>query len=198
MLTQEPIKPELRKWTRDEYHRAAALGIFDPSERLELLEGEIVQKMSPQSNPHASGVTLAAHALRAAFGPCFHVREEKPMVLSDLSEPEPDVTVVRGTPRENQRHPTPGNTALVMEVSETSLASDRSTKAALYARHGVPEYWILNLRQRRLEIRRDPGLVGDGEYGYRYFQVVLEDGQATALEAPGQAIPVADMLPSPL
>lgn len=198
MIAMESDRPKNRTWTRDEYHRAAEMGLFDPDERLELLEGEIVEKISPQSDPHAAGVSLAEDALREAFGRGFHVREEKPIVLSDLSEPEPDLVVVRGTLRDTPRHPTPANCVLVVEVSESSLASDRKIKSAIYAKHGIPEYWILNLRRRELEIRRDPGLIGDDEYGYRFLQVVPESGFAIPMSAPDSSVPIADMLPSEL
>jgi Uma2 family endonuclease len=188
--------PCARKWTRAEYHRAAEVGLFRPDERLELLEGEIIWKMSPQSDPHAAGVSLAADALREIFTRSYHVREEKPLVLSDSSEPEPDIVVVRGSLRATPRHPTPENTVLVMEVSETSLAYDRTVKAAAYAGSGLQEYWILNLRQRQLEIRRDPGLVGIDEYGYRFLQLIMADGEAAPLEAPDRPIQILDMLPS--
>jgi Uma2 family endonuclease len=126
------------------------------------------------------------------------VREEKPIVLSDFSEPEPDIVVVKGTLRDTPRHPTPANTLLVVEVSESSLAADRKTKGAIYAKHGIQEYWILNLRRRELEIRRDPGLVGDEEYGYRFLQVIPESGSVAPLAAPDRLVLVADMLPSEL
>jgi Uma2 family endonuclease len=118
--------------------------------------------------------------------------------LSDFSEPEPDIVVVKGTLRQTPRHPTTENTVLVMEVSESSLALDRTAKAALYAKHGIPEYWILNLRRRELEIRRDPGLAGDNEYAYRFLQVLTEDGEAAPLETPDRPVRVLDMLPSEL
>src|SRR5579871_2515186 len=92
--------PSRRLWTRAEYHRAAELGLFGPTERLELLEGEVFTKMSPQSNQHAWSISLAAEMLRTVFGAGFHIREEKPLVLSDLSEPEPDIVVVRGALRD--------------------------------------------------------------------------------------------------
>ena len=133
MPTLETDCLRTRKWTRSEYHLAADLGVFGPDERLELLEGEIVEKMSSTSNPHAAGVSLAADTLRQVFRTGYYVREEKPIVLSDHSEPEPDIVVVRGNLRNTPRHPTPHNIVLVMEVSELSLAADRATKAATYA-----------------------------------------------------------------
>src|SRR5579871_258949 len=190
--------PRKRLWTRAEYHRAAEVGLFRPEERLELLEGELIYKMSPQSNPHATGIGLAADALRDAFGSNFHIREEKPMILSDLSEPEPDVAVVRGKRRGRLQHPTPEEVALVLEVSESTLAFDRREKAVAYARSGVAEYWILNLPQRRLEVHRDPGETGPGEWGYRTLHIVTEAEQVTPLSLPETRISVAEMLPSPL
>jgi Uma2 family endonuclease len=187
--------PRTRRWTREEYHRAAESGIFRPEERLELLEGEILEKMSPQSSPHASGILLSAEALRDAFGRGFHVREEKPIVLSDLSEPEPDIAVVRGTSRDTPKHPTPANTALVMEVSASTLAFDQGEKAAAYACSGIADYWILNLRQRHLEVRRDPGLMTDNRYGYRTLLIFTPGMEASPLAAPEAKIAVDDLLP---
>src|SRR5712692_5400291 len=87
-----------RPWTRKEYYRAAECGLFKPGERLELLDGEILQKMSPQKPPHATGLALTAQALAKAFGPDYYVRQQLPLVLNDESEPEPDLVVVPGTP----------------------------------------------------------------------------------------------------
>src|SRR3954452_22628704 len=88
------IRP--RRWTRKEYYRAAELGLFRPDERLELLDGEILQKMSPQKPPHAVAISNTAAALSLAFGPGFHARQQLLLVLDDESEPEPDVLVVPG------------------------------------------------------------------------------------------------------
>src|SRR5436309_3841907 len=83
-----------RRWTRKEYYQAAECGLFKPGERLELLNGEILQKMSPQKPPHATGVSLTAHALDKAFGSGCYVRQQLPLVLNSESEPEPDLLVV--------------------------------------------------------------------------------------------------------
>jgi Uma2 family endonuclease len=176
----------------------AELGLFRPDERLELLEGEVIEKVSPQGEPHVFGVMFSADTLRRTFGAQFHVREEKSMVLSDLSEPEPDVVVVRGTSRMARHHPMPADAVLVMEVSDTTLAFDQGDKAAAYARAGVVEYWILDLRRRRLEVRRDPGLVGENEYGYRTLHLVTSEGAIAPLELPDVPVRVADLLPAPL
>lgn len=189
-------QPQTRRWTRDEYHKAAEVGIFRPDERLELLNGEVLAKMSPQSNPHASGIVLSAETLREVFQGSYHIREEKPVVLSDASEPEPDLVVVRGTAREVQRHPTPENIVLLIEVSDSTLRFDQGEKATAYARSGIADYWILNLRERRLEVRRDPGPVSENETGYRTLQIVTEGGEIAPLALPEATVRVGDMLPS--
>ena len=188
--------PNPRRWTREEYHRAAECGVFHPEERLELMEGELIYKMSPQSDPHAAGVRMSAEVLRNTFGKGYCVSEEKPIVLSDRSEPEPDLVVVAGSAAQNQRHPTPDTALLVMEVSDTTLLFDQNQKAAAYARSGVKDYWILNLRQRCLEIRRDPGLVNVEEYGYRELSIFTDEQTVTPLAAPHLLIRVVDLLPS--
>jgi len=188
-------RPKTRLWTCDEYHRASELGLFGPDERLELLEGEIITKVSPQSKPHAQSIVLTAEALRRLFSEGYHIREEKPLVLTDRSEPEPDIVVVRGTSRQSPDHPTPATAVLVVEVSESTLTFDRTEKAVAYARSGIAEYWIVNLRARCLEVHRDPGPVQAEETGYRSKQTLAEDGEIAPLEKPGYRVAVADLLP---
>lgn len=188
-------KPSLRCWTREEYHRAAELGLFRPDERLELLEGEVIEKRSPESAPHAWTVSRAAEAFREAFGSGFHIREEKPIVLSDNSEPEPDIVVVRGTLRQTPHHPIPANAVLVMEVSDSTVAFDQGEKAASYARSGIADYWLLNLRLRRLEIRRDPGPVGTDTHGFRSLQIFTANEEISPFAAPHITIHADDLLP---
>ena len=146
-----------RRWTRQEYERLVELGVFEDDERLELIDGEILV-MSPQGTRHASLVAAAIVALQRAFGPGFHVRPQCPFAASDLSEPEPDLHVVRGEPLDyRHRHPEPSDTLLVLEVSDTSRRFDLGRKASLYARAGVPEYWVLDLDEETLVVHRDPG-----------------------------------------
>src|SRR5690349_5616820 len=95
-ITAEPAEDGVnpRRWTRAEYERAAALGLFRPGERLELLDGEILQKMSPQNPPHTYSILRSDRALSDAFGPGHHVRQQMPLILNGRSEPEPDIVVV--------------------------------------------------------------------------------------------------------
>jgi Uma2 family endonuclease len=186
------IRP--RRWTRDEYYRAAELGLFRPGERLELLDGEILSKMTPQKSPHAFGVTRAARMVGDAFGSGHYARQQLPLILNDRSEPEPDVVLVVGADSDYaHRHPEARDARLVVEIADTTLRFDRGRKRAAYARSGIPEYWIVNLPERQIEVYRDPS-------GSRYRSITLYgEGEAVApLAAPLAAMPVRDLLPPPV
>src|SRR5689334_11505584 len=105
---------EIRRWTRDEYQRLADIGLLSPDEHVELVDGEIVE-VPPQRSRHAVGIRLAARALRAVFGPDFDVLVQLPLALGPRSQPEPDLAVVLGSPRDNlEEHPE--TAVLVVEV----------------------------------------------------------------------------------
>ncbi len=180
------------RWSRREYERAVAAGVFPPDARLELVDGEIVE-MTPQGSRHAVAVQLVEEALRRLFPGKFSIRVQMPLALGEDSEPEPDVAVVRGAPRDHvARHPGPGETLLVVEVAEATLAWDRDVKAALYARAGVPECWIVDVAGRALHVMREPA---PGGYGDRR---VLGPGERIlpgAAPPGGEPVRVADLLP---
>lgn len=187
--------PQLRRWKRVEYEALVEKGVFGPEDRIELLDGLLVVA-EPKSTWHVAAVRLVELALTRAFGDGWDVRTQAPVALDDASEPEPDVAVVRGGPRDYLlEHPS--EPVLVVEVSLTSLAFDRDHKASLYARAGRPEYWIVNLVDRVLEVRREPAPLSSAPYGWDYRSVtVLESGDTvTPLAAPGARIAVADLLP---
>lgn len=185
--------PKSRRWTREEYYRAAEIGLFRPDERLELIEGEIFEKVSPQKTPHFAALRATASTLEEVFGDGYEVRQQSPLAIDDSSEPEPDILVVPGSWRDYQdHHPTAVETRLLAEISDSSLAFDRATKAALYARAGVSEYWIVNLIDRRLEVHRDPQ--PDGVYSA--ITSHEETGSIAALAAPDKPIRIYDLLPT--
>jgi Uma2 family endonuclease len=142
-----------------------------------------------------TAVRLAEEALRAAFAAGWEVRPQGPIALDSRSEPEPDVSVVRGRPRDyRDAHPT--SPVLVIEVALASLKLDRTRKSRAYARAGVPEFWIVNLVDRVLEIHRDPGRLEDRRrWGYRSVQILGRDAAVSPLAAPAACIVVADLLP---
>src|SRR5713226_7623884 len=109
MVTTAATPPTTRQWTRAEYHKMAEVGLIGPQERLELIEGEII-RMCPQNGPHAITVDAVAETLRHVFGTGWHVREEKPLALGLLSEPEPDMAVVSGS-RNNYKKEHPATAA---------------------------------------------------------------------------------------
>ena len=181
-------KPAVRSFTRDQFEKMIAAGIFHPEERLELIEGSII-KMTPQSSRHAAVVQLVERALAAAYGDQFSVRVQMPLGLGSDSEPEPDIAVVTGGPRDYlDAHPV--TAALVVEVADTSLALDRDRKMRLYARKGIPEYWVLNLVGDVVEVYRE----ATGE-SYRRHSV-LRRGDRLPANGPRQStIDVDDVLP---
>jgi Uma2 family endonuclease len=183
-----------RRWTRKEYYRAAELGLLRPDERLELLDGEIIQKVSPQKTPHAYVLSRGARLLADAFGPGFYVRQQLPLVLSIWSEPEPDLLVVPGTEVDYlSSHPKARDVQLLAEIADTTLRLDRGRKRAAYARAGISDYWIVNVPERRLEVYRNPS-------GSRYLSVTLytEEEIVSPLAASQAQIRVADLLPPPI
>lgn len=182
------VEPVTRRWTVEEYYRAAAAGVFGPEERLELVDGEIY-RMSPQHGPHATACQLTEDALSRIFRRGYVVRGQKPLSLGASSEPEPDVCVVTGRVRDFARsHPT--TALLVVEVADSTVQFDLGLKAATYARAGIAEYWVIVIPQRMLVLHRDPR---SGQYGS-----ITHHGESDTvfpLAAPTAAIRVADLLP---
>src|SRR5256885_14213742 len=129
-----------RRFTRAEYEKLIGLGVFQPGEAIELMGGELMVA-EPQGAPHYTAIRKTAKALEAAFGPGWEVRTEGPIGLDDESEPEPDVAVVPGAPEGYARAP-PSRAALTGEVAESNLALAPERKCSLYARAGLPDFWV--------------------------------------------------------
>jgi Uma2 family endonuclease len=146
-------------FTVEEYERMGEAGIFPIDARLELIEGEIV-KMSPIGDPHAACVDVLDELVRGALGRSVSVRIQGPIRLDDYSAPQPDISILKRRD-DFYRHgkPRPEDVLLVIEVSDSTLAYDRRVKVPLYARAGIPEVWIVNLVDERVETFAD--LSGD-------------------------------------
>jgi Uma2 family endonuclease len=186
--------PEPRRWSREAYIRMAELGLIGPDERVELIDGEILQ-MSPQKNLHVAATTLAADSCRRLFSSGYWVRVQATLSIVDCM-PEPDVAVVAG---EMAAHGEdyPEAAVLVIEVSDTTLPYDRGRKASLYAAAGIPDYWIVNLVDGMLEVRRSPVEVPSAPFGCEYSTVTLLRRSETVapLEAPAATLTVESLFP---
>lgn len=143
--------PNVRPLSRGEYEQLVRAGAFD-GERLELLGG-VILVMSPQNAPHRWTVTWLARHLVLAVGDRAEVQVQCPLALSEEDEPEPDLAVV---PVGDYRENLPDRALLVVEVADSSRAFDLGPKAAMYARCGVPEYWVVDLVERRVVVHTEP------------------------------------------
>jgi Uma2 family endonuclease len=171
------------------YHKMAEAGILRPSDRVELIGGEVFD-MTPIGSAHA-GKTNRLNRLfaRAAADGLALVSVQSPLRLDAYNEPEPDVMLLK--PREDDyqdRHPGAGDVLLLVELSESSLAYDRGMKLALYARFGVPEVWIVDLLGAAIEVYCEPA--GDA-YAVKHR---LTDGSLAPALVPGIVIDVAALL----
>ncbi len=188
-------EPQPRKWTRDEYYQAAAMGWFR-GKRVVLLAGEAIE-MPAQGNWHCISLEKSERILRRIFPEeQYWVRGQNPLDLPDgSSDPEPDLAVVAGSPDDFKQHPS--TALLIVEVSDSSLRLDRR-KASAYAAAGVADYWIVNLSDHVVEVYRDPIVDATAEFGMRYGSVSTLKPGATIIPiaAPQVAVNVADLLPA--
>lgn len=197
-LAEENMDTGIRRhlWTRTEVARALQQGLFSPMQRMELIAGELIEKRS-QNRPHGISLSKSQRVLEAAFGESFYVSVQTPLKVDEENEPEPDLMVVAGSPDDYQDHPTAADVSLVMEVSDTTVRYDQNTKADLYARAGFVEYWILLLKTRTLEVRRDPIALSEApaRHSYRSLTLYRETDTVTPLNAGSAIINVASLLP---
>jgi Uma2 family endonuclease len=191
-MAQAPLT--LRRWRRVEYERLVDLGAFE-GDPVELVGGHLIVA-EPQGTYHASSISAAEYAIRAILPPGWIVRVQLPMSLGDDSVPEPDLVVVPGRPGD-YRDAHPAAAALVVEVAESSLDFDRRHKGSLYARSAIHDYWIVNVADRVVEVRRDPGPDAAAEYGWQYRSVISlrPTDVVVPLAFPSGRIAVATLLP---
>ncbi len=179
-----------RRFTLDEYHRMGATGILGPDDRVELIEGEIIE-MAPIGSRHAAVVARIQHAFSSRLGSRAIVWVQSPLQLpGHHSEPVPDVVLLE--PRADFYAgglPGPADVRLVVEVADSSLLYDRRTKLPLYARAGLAEAWLVDFDAGRVEMHRGPGGAG-----YRRVAVPRPDERFSPAAVPDLTITLRDLL----
>jgi Uma2 family endonuclease len=189
----EVAEPSARLFTVDEYYRMAEVGILRPDERVELIEGVVVQ-MPPIGPDHAGSVDSLNETFGDRLRPRVRVRVQNPIRLDGMAEPEPDITLLR--PESERRlpyrssHPTLEDLFLVVEVSDSTLAYDLGEKAAMYSRAGVPDLWIIDVNGDRIVVHREPTADGYAsvtpvERGMTISPLAFPDVEFTADEVLG-------------
>jgi Uma2 family endonuclease len=182
------IWPQRHRITVDEYHRMAEVGLLAPEARVELIEGEIID-MAPIGPPHSSVVNQLTRLLVRAVGDQAIVQAQGAVRLNFRNEPEPDLALFK--PREDfyrHRHASGADTLLVIEVSESSLRYDREIKVPLYARHDVPEVWVVDLVNGRVLIHHSP-VAGE----YQHQSSTAQPGVVPILALPGVSVDLSGL-----
>jgi Uma2 family endonuclease len=172
-----PIAPEPYRLTVEQYERLGAAGVLTEDDRVELLDGILVRKLT-KGEPHSFSCTELRRPVEKLMPRGWYLRLDSPVRIPGFDEPEPDLAVVRGSARRYvrlKRPPLPSEVALAIEIAESSLLRDRTEKMQAYARGRIPTYWIVNLLDRKVEIYTRPR-------GARYL--------ACELFGPGQDAPV--------
>jgi Uma2 family endonuclease len=178
------------RYTAERYFQLVEEGVLHADDHVELLEGIIVAE-PPQNPPHATGTTRAYEALHEAVGRRAVIRVQLPLILGTYSVPEPDVAIVPGRISDYERaHPT--TALLVVETADTSLPKDRLSKSRIYAAAGIPEYWIINLRDHRVEVFRRP----DERVRQYTERTIAGRGERLSLAAlPDASVSVDELMP---
>lgn len=185
--------PQRKRWSRAECQTLEATGLWD-QERLELIEGELISRMS-KKRPHVIVLMLVMEWLSGVFGN-RHVNPEAPIDVSPqdnlTNEPEPDLVVLAKVATEyTNANPTASEVRLVVEISDTTLGFDLGTKARLYARAGISEYWVVDITGRRIIVHRNPGT---GTYA---SVVACSEGESISpLAKPSSSFPVSSAFPA--
>ncbi|NMF65901.1 Uma2 family endonuclease [Brasilonema octagenarum] len=165
------VKP--KRFTIDEYHRLISLGFLTEGDRIELIRGELIQKTA-KGTPHTFCTTRLCRQFDRLLGDRAVVRCQEPIILPSDSEPEPDAVIARGDEADYlAHHPYPEDILLVVEISDSTLTYDQTTKLRLYAEAGIYDYWIVNLHARQLERYSQPYQNIQGEFNYLSKQISL-------------------------
>ena len=184
----EAVSPP-RRITVNEYYDMARAGLFAPDEHVELIEGEVV-RVAPIGDRHASAVEALDELLHQAVAGRARVRCQMPVRLGEYSQPEPDLVVMRPrTGRDDRGHPSADDVFLIIEISVSTLRYDLDTKVPLYARHGVPEVWVIDLKHHKLHVYKLPV-----EGSYKHVTSVPNAGRAAISGVDGATVDLSEIL----
>jgi hypothetical protein len=180
------VRPHL--FTVDEYHKMGEAGILCEDDRVELIEGKLLN-MPPIGSPHAGKVNRFNRLLSNILGNKAVLALQNPVRLGKRSEPQPDITILR--PRDDfyeKSHPQPKDVLLLIEVADTTARYDREVKVPLYAAYGIPEVWLIDLQAKRVEVYLQPS-----KNGYRQRLRPTNDERLTPSLLPDVSLAIADL-----
>jgi len=185
-----PIMAPHRKFTVEDFHRLGETGILGEHDRVELIEGELID-MAPIGPVHACLVSLLVRRLGYGTEGRAIPWPQNPIRLGHRSEPQPDFALLRyRSDAYKEALPTADDVLLLVEIADSSMGYDRDVKVPLYARHGIPEYWIIDIPDRRIEVHREP----DSDQGcYRERRIVCE-GSLAPVRFPDISVDLAELL----
>lgn len=182
------LETAIREITVSEYHKMAEVGIIQPDEKVELITGQIIRKMSPVNKRHASHVKRLNELFSFHCYKKVTVGVQDPVVILNNSEPEPDISVLKYSDNQYANGlPTEKDVILLVEVADTTLKRDKTTKLRLYASANIPEYWVVNLNDNCIEIYKKP----NGKIYQQHYILINND----AIDLPfGKQLKVSDIL----
>lgn len=187
--------PTVKLFTLEEYHRLADLGFLTEDHRVELIRGEIIQ-MAAKGTRHTVCCSNLLEELPGLIAGRAKLRCQDPIILPPNSEPEPDFAIVRRRADNYlSAHPSPPDILLVIEVSDSTLKYDRETKLPLYAEAGIPDYWVFNLVDDRLEAYSEPYQEVRGSFNYSVRRIFLPNQTVTIPCFPELSLDLSKVFP---
>jgi Uma2 family endonuclease len=195
MLLSSSVMAQPKRFTVKDYHRLAELGFLQEDDRIELIRGELFH-MAAKGVAHETCITRLLRVLPRLIGDRATLRCQSPITLSFDGEPEPDFAIVRNRADDYANgHPTPADTLLVIEVSDSSLEYDRDVKLPLYAEAKIQDYWLFNLPDQYLEAYSEPSQIS-GQFGYLNRRIVPAEGAIALPPFPEQVLELALVFPT--
>ncbi|MCT7984303.1 Uma2 family endonuclease [Laspinema sp. A4] len=187
--------PTAKRFTIQEYHRLTELGFFQEGDRIELIQGEMIQ-MAAKGTAHTTVTKRLLRALGQRLEERATMQIQDPLFLSPNSEPEPDIALVKNrTDDYLSGHPTPEDVILVIEIADSSLRYDREVKLPLYAKSGIADYWIFNLVNNTLECYGEPYQDNQENFGYRQRRIVLCNERVSLPEFSDVLLDLSEIFP---